>query len=47
MTDQEREELERKNHEYIKSLPPNGTVKIKKNTVRPCLDLLEKKSDKK
>lgn len=41
-TDQEREEIGRKNHEYIKSLPVNGTVKIYKNTVLPCLDLLEK-----
>lgn len=47
MTDQEREEIGRKNHEYIKSLPVNGTVKIKKNTVLPCLDLLEKKDNKK
>ena len=47
MTPEEREEQGRKNTEYIKSLPVLGTVKIKKNSVLPCLDLLEKPEEPK
>lgn len=47
LTPEEKEELGKKNTEYIKSLPILGTVKIKKNTVLPCLDLLDKTEEPK
>lgn len=47
LTPEEKEELGRKNYEYIKSLPVLGTVKIKKNKVLPCLDLLDKPEEPK